>query len=57
VKWNDAMESLDRYPWPHLRPTRVDPKFRKRVFDSLDRHPDGGATAVQRWKDALDERA
>jgi len=55
--WPEALELLDRYPWPQLCPIKVHPEFRKMVLDAvLERNKAKGNAKSPGWKRAPKEK-
>ena len=51
--WPEALELLDRYPWPQLYPIEVHPEFRMMVLDAvIERNKAKGDAKSPGWKRA-----
>ena len=53
LSWAGALEALDRYPWPMLTPTLLDPDFAAPVLHALEHHSLGGPRVLARWRQRI----
>ncbi len=51
--WGDALNRLNQYPWPQLRPVAIRAEFADAIFHAVAAHENGGVNQVMRWREIL----
>ncbi|HHT7187648.1 TPA: DUF1643 domain-containing protein [Bacillus cereus] len=49
--WEDGLNLLNRFPWPHLRPITVHPDFEQRIWEEVQNHTIKRRSRLKDWKE------